>query len=353
MKINSPSYYLHGISCACAKLRFLLLWGLVLSAGVLCSSGAAARSDRGRATDELENPYNRKTYSDSGSSPSLSPSPISTKTPREKEAQFYQRYFRKGKADKKPGARLEPEGRTLPAFRGPLTLDDIYLIPTPGPEGSQLSREIDKLVFELGTEHHRRMAAVERLAMIGSPAAIPALRRALRHEYKFVRMGALSVLGYIQDEKVIPDIQQMIKDREPEVRIEAVKTLGKMKHRPSADKIVGLISDPDLRVRREAISALGRIGGKSACQSLIRALNNKYPLVRRDAARELEAFEGEVVVQALLKATRDQNMDTVIYAIHSLGEIGEPAARLRLEELANSRNRRIRKEAAKALNELR
>ncbi len=353
MKINLRSHYSPGILCSGAILRSMLLCSLFLSVTVLCLSGAEARSDRGRTAEELENPYNWETSSVSQSSPSSSPTPISTQTPREKEEQFYQRYFRKNKADKKPKSRLEPKGRTLPASHGPLTMDDIYVIPTPSPEVYQVSREIDKLIFELGTEHHRRIAAVERLAMIGSPAAIPALRQALRHDYKFTRLGALSALGYIQDEKVIPDIQQRLKDRAPEVRIEAVKTLGKMRHSPSVNKIGGLLSDPDPRVRREVIPALGRIGGQAACQSLIQALNNKYPLVRREAVRELGSFEGAAVVPALLKATHDQDMDTVIFAIHSLGEAGDPVARLRLEELANSRNRHIRKEAAKALHELR
>ncbi len=352
MKTNLQSHYLHNILCSGAVLRLLLLCGLFLLAAVLYPSCADARSDRGRTAAELENPYNWESSSGSESS-SSSPTPISTQTPREKEEQFYQRYFRKGKEDKKDKSRLEPKGGTLPASHSPLTMDDIYVIPTPAPDVYQVSREIEKLIFELGTEHHRRAAAIERLAMIGSPAAIPALRQALRHEYKFTRLGALSALGYIQDEKTIPDIQRMLKDREPEVRIEAIKTLGKMKHQPSAKTISGLISDPDPRVRREAIPALGRIGGQAARQALIQALNNKYPLVRRAAAQELGSFEGEAVIPALLKATRDQDVDTIIFAIHSLGEIGDPGARRRLEELANSRNRHIRKEAARVLHELR
>ncbi|MCK5219363.1 HEAT repeat domain-containing protein [bacterium] len=358
MKINLSSPYISDISYTCTALYFLLLWG-----GLLCPSCTEARSDRGRTAAELENPYNWESYTGSEASPGQndaaknkpvdSPSPISTQTPQEKEDQFYQRYFRKGKADKKPKTGLEPKGTTLPASHSPLTTDDIYVIPTPAPEVYQVSREIDKLIFELGTEHHRRVAAVERLTIIGSPAAIPALRQALRHKYKFTRLGALSALGHIQDKEVIPDIQQMLKDCEPEVRIEAVKTLGKMRHQPSANTISRLISDTDPRVRREAILALGRIGGKTASQSLVQALNNKYPLVRREAVQELGFFEETAVVHALLKATRDQDLDTVIFAIHSLGEIGDPAARLRLEKLAHNRNRHIRKKAAKALKELR
>lgn len=228
------------------------------------------------------------------------------------------------------------------------------LFPTgPTPEDPDvLDKEISLRVHQLGTESHESQKAVERLAAIGKPA-LPALRDALRSDYKHTRVGALRVLGLLRDPGSTSAILDRLQDRAPEVRSEAVKTLGAMRSGPAtATRIAALLSDPSVRVRREVPAALARIRSGSARAGLISALHDRSPEVRRQAAQELTAFNDAVTVQALLAATRDPDPKTVGFAVRSLGEIGDPAVRSRLQELTRSQDRFVREEAATALRSL-
>ncbi|MBN1595349.1 HEAT repeat domain-containing protein, partial [candidate division FCPU426 bacterium] len=188
--------------------------------------------------------------SESTSNPTPASTPWQRTEQDDRKEDFYQRYFRKGKEVKKE------EDLPVNDAEREMLLKKILPQNTPTPEGDAQAVEIKQLIHELGEEHHRRQAAVERLAMIGMPA-VPSLRLALQDKYKFKRIGALQVLGYVQAEEALEDIRHLLDDSESIVRGECVKVLGRMKHRGSAVLIVGRLQDSDLRVRREAVVALG------------------------------------------------------------------------------------------------
>jgi len=315
-----------------------------------------ARTQKGRTAAELENPYDWEKGPEDVSAAEkrqyqaqVTPQVESTswkRTPQDvQKDQFYQRYFRKGKEVKK-----EEDLPTSPEERQ-ILLKKLIPQHTPTPADTPQEQEIKKLIHDLGTEPHRRQAAVERLAMIGVPA-VPALRLALRHSYKFKRIGALQALGYIQSQAALPDIQKLLRDPESAVRAEAVKVLGRMKHRSSAALITQCLQDSDKRVRREAVMALGRIKGKCAQNGLIKALHNKYAEIREIACDELSFFTGTEVIAALLTTIHDTDRDTRLAAIRALGEIGDPAVRPQLQKLTRSEDRMIRQEALQALSNL-
>lgn len=257
---------------------------------------------------------------------------------------FYRRYFRKGREASGEDLPTNPEEKEA-------LLKKILPKHTPTPPGDPQVREIRELIHELGTDHHRRMSAIERLAMIGEPA-VPALRRTLRDSYKFKRIGALDALGYIHALEAVPDIWRCLDDPEPAVRVAALKTLGRMRHGPSLDRIAAKLKDPELRVRREAVLALPRMKGTTGRGVLLRALDNSRPEIRRIVCEELARFEGERVVSALLAASRDQDRDTRLSAVRALGEIGDPRARGRLQALSRGDDAMLRREALQALKNL-
>lgn len=306
---------------------------LFTSVGMVClPAESEARTRKSSTASELKNPTPK-------------PTPWRRTKQNDKKYQFYQRYFRKGKEVKKKDdlATTEKEREIM--------LKKILPIHTPTPEEDRHAKEIRKLIHDLGTEHHRRQTAIERLVMLGEPA-VPALRKTLGHTYKFKRVGALQALGYIHSKAAIPDIQNLLGDKELVVRLEAIKVLGRMKHKASVPKLIKRLEDPDKRICREVVTALGRIKTPAAIQGLIRALGHAGPEIRLLACDELSFFAGEKVVIALLSTTRNEDQDVRIAAIRALGEIGDPLARPRLKELTKNENHMIRQEALQALNNI-
>ena len=58
-----------------------------------------------------------------------------------------------------------------------------------------------------------RASAVWSLGILGNPAAVPALRSALKDAYWLVRRSAAEALGQIGDTTAIPTLQKTLKDR--------------------------------------------------------------------------------------------------------------------------------------------
>jgi hypothetical protein len=232
------------------------------------------------------------------------------------------------------------------------TLDRMF--PTgPAPvEPDAQAKEIELRIHELGAESHENQKAVERLVVIGKPA-LPALRAALKADYKFTRVGALQVLGILRDADSAPAILACLQDPAPEVRGEAVRTLGLMRYAPAAERLSALLAgDPSVRVRREVTTALARIRTEAARRGLLAALRDPSAEVRRQAAQELPVFTDAGVVRALLDATRDRDLKTCGFAVRALGEIGDASARPRLQDLTRSQDRFVREEAVAALRSL-
>jgi hypothetical protein len=326
--------------------RYLVHSALIL---FVVSSGSEARTNPGRTTSELENPYSWEDREHPGTvTPNKTPPPPviqpSAPTPdASRQNSFYERYFRKGKRGS------GPDLPTLPTTPQPIPTHSLKVTPTL--TGDRRTEEISALVHDLGAEPHRRQAAVERLSMIG-PDAIPALQRALQDPYKFTRLGALEALGYIHSPETLPAILQCLNDPQDSVRAEAIKTLARLKHQSAAAAIAARLQDSQPRVRREAVLALGRLKGATAQNALLAAARDNFPEIRVLACEELSSFPSPETLQTLFAATTDPDRDTQLAAIRSLGEIGDPAARSRLQALSRDNNRMVRQAAQQALGNL-
>jgi len=251
------------------------------------------------------------------------------------------------------GAPSEPKNENSNHILGASeSMDKLFPMGTPTPESDSVSREIKGLIHDLGGESHQRQHAVERLSQIGN-RAVPSLLLALKDPYAFTRVGALAALANIRDKATIPAMERLLDDRGYQVRGEAAKSLGLMRSKDSLPKLVACLEDKEPRVRREAVIALGKLKIANARDALISALQTtSHADVRQQAAQELSAFPGSEAVEALLQCTRSTDRKLCVFAIHALGEIGDPAARERLSELSQYTDPAIRSEAVNALKEL-
>lgn len=249
----------------------------------------------------------------------------------------------------RPAPGDEKSGHTLGASE---SMDKLFPLGTPTPEAQESQKEIKQWIHALGGESHQRQNAVERLSAAGK-TAVPDLLAALKDSYAYTRVGALAALANIRDKSALPAMERLLKDRAYEVRAEAAKSLGTMKSRDSLTKLLLCLEDKEGRVRREAVIALGKLKSETARDSLISALQTTtHRDVRQQAVQELSAFSGPEAVEALLHCTHGEDLQLCVFAIRALGEIGDPAAQERLNELSQHRDRAIREEAVRALQNL-
>ncbi len=143
-----------------------------------------------------------------------------------------------------------------------------------------------------------REAAVEALAMIGSPAVDLLLRYVRDYD---ARKSVIKTLGKINDERVLdPLISFMRNDEFKDDATWALAELGK----PAIGRLLELLKDPDETTRKQAILALGEIKDTSCVDSLIESLKDPDWFTRLSAASALEKIKdprGREAVKPLMK----------------------------------------------------
>ncbi|GJL66923.1 MAG: hypothetical protein NPIRA05_18940 [Nitrospirales bacterium] len=143
-----------------------------------------------------------------------------------------------------------------------------------------------------------REAAVEAVAMIGSPA-VDILLRYLRDWDS--RKYAIKALGKINDERVLDPLISMLKN--DEFKDDATNALAEL-GLPAVEKLVIALNDKDEFVRKQSILALGEIKDPAAVDPLIENLKNDDWWVRLTSAAALEKIgdpRGRDAIKPLLK----------------------------------------------------
>ena len=143
-----------------------------------------------------------------------------------------------------------------------------------------------------------REAAVEALALIGSPA-VELLIRYMR-DYD-ARKSAIKTLGKINDERVLEPLISML--RNDEFKDDATWALAELGP-PAIEKLMECLEDKDEVVRKQAIMALGEIKDPSCVDQLIEKLKDSNWFIRLSAASALEKVgdpRGREAVKPLLK----------------------------------------------------
>jgi HEAT repeat protein len=143
-----------------------------------------------------------------------------------------------------------------------------------------------------------REAAIEALAMIGSPAVDLLLRYVRDYD---ARKPVIKTLGKINDERVLdPLIMLMHSDEFKDDATWALAELGK----PAVGRLLELLKDPEEVTRKQAILALGEIKDESCVDALIESLKDPDWFTRLAAASALEKMKdprGREAIRPLLK----------------------------------------------------
>lgn len=127
-----------------------------------------------------------------------------------------------------------------------------------------------------------RDAAVESVAMIGSPA-VDLLLRYIR-DYD-ARKSAIKALGKINDERVLdPLISMLHNDEFKDDATWALVELGQ----PAVGRLLECLKNQDDVIRKQAILALGEIKDSSSVDSLIERLQDPDWFIRLSSAAALE-----------------------------------------------------------------
>ncbi|MEW6354999.1 MAG: HEAT repeat domain-containing protein [Planctomycetota bacterium] len=169
-----------------------------------------------------------------------------------------------------------------------------------------------------------RIEAVDRLVAYG-PAALSAIRKALREKQGTGLAMAAVLAGKMKDQGSIPRLIELLSDSNARVRRCAATALGKLRAATAAGALAKCLGDSEADVRCDAAMALGLLGeaGRPGAPQMIQMLSAREtpPAVRRACARALGEVGDESVADALVKAINPNDVDLVKAAATALGKI--------------------------------
>lgn len=169
-------------------------------------------------------------------------------------------------------------------------------------------RRVDDLLSALNEEKGKRWALrrfrlVKALGATEDSRAVEALSKVLRTDRSAeVRDVAVVALGRIGDPAAVPAVKDALKD--PENGWGAIRSLGLLRDRSSVEWFIGFLSADDPLTREFAADALGAIGDRGATPALIAALDDAKWGVRQSAARALAKLEDPEAIEPVRRAHR-------------------------------------------------
>ena len=155
-----------------------------------------------------------------------------------------------------------------------------------------------------------RVAAVQALAEIASPAALQALEHGLEDADREVRIASARVIGTHKSKSALPKFTAVVqgksvRDRDLTEKMVFFEAYGAMVGDSGVDVLDGILNSGGFLKRKEdaqtracAAMALGRIAGEAARASLTRAASDKDPLVRNAVNRALRGDRASTMLRA-------------------------------------------------------
>ncbi|MEK6767600.1 MAG: HEAT repeat domain-containing protein, partial [Gemmatimonadota bacterium] len=153
-----------------------------------------------------------------------------------------------------------------------------------------------------------RIATVQALSEIASPAAIQALERGLEDADREVRLASIRIIGAHQSRSALPRIAEVVqgksvRERDLTEKMAFFEAYGSLVRESGVASLDGILNSGGFLKRKEdpqtracAAMALGKIGTPSARASLEKASSDKEALVRNAVNR---ALRGERATQSL------------------------------------------------------
>jgi HEAT repeat protein len=191
------------------------------------------------------------------------------------------------------------------------------------------SRDLESIVADLeSTDEEVRRLAVERLTLLPSAEAIPALVERLGDSSWRVRKAAIDRLAAsAESSEATRRLVAALGDGDSTNRRNAaLEALMRFGHKAVPILLEASI-DPDVDVRKQVVDALGGIGDESAAGRLEEMLGDPDPNVRGAAADALGTIGSRGSVSPLLAAASRDEEDLVRYsALYALGRMEVPVA---------------------------
>lgn len=201
--------------------------------------------------------------------------------------------------------------------------------------------------------------------------AVPLLINALKSEDKEIRWRAAKILGKFKDPRSVEPLTDVLKDEYDLVGSYAAISLTEIGE-PALKPLINASSDACWKVRSHAVWALGEIGGRRVVNLLIDTVKDEHWKVREKAAvslgkilkrekfpknTEIEATDDalreieEQVVESLVPLLKDNHGDVRCEAVRALWMIKNAKVVEPLREALTEENEKVRRLAAKALEE--
>ncbi|MFW6163570.1 MAG: HEAT repeat domain-containing protein [Planctomycetota bacterium] len=151
--------------------------------------------------------------------------------------------------------------------------------------GSEATTALAGALADLPPEAQRLLLGA--LAARGDPAALPAVRKAARHEAEGVRVAALQALGALGDASCIDLLAQAAASDAPPARAAASRSLASLRGEDVDEAMRRALAAAKPEVRAVLIDALGDRRATSAVPELIEAARADDKTVRRAALKAL------------------------------------------------------------------
>lgn len=219
-------------------------------------------------------------------------------------------------------------------------------------------RAVPYLIEVLKTDKNEniRSIAAEALGKLGDKRSVEPLIKALGDTDWGVRVDAIFALGRMKDlsAEAIPDIIKTLKDEDETVRLTAAKILGEFEDPIAVDPLCDLLNDKNERVKTSAIVSLGILGDEKAIKPLGEVMEkDKSEFVKVAVIQALREIKGEQAISLVISSLDDKNTFVRLYAVTTLGKIGNKEALTALEKMAKTEEDPDIKEAIdKAIEEI-
>lgn len=156
------------------------------------------------------------------------------------------------------------------------------------------------------------------------------------------------------DESGLERLRQALADHDPKTRLRAVTGLEQLTGSEAAMKVLATTAriDDNASVREEAVHALGELGDVAARIELEQALLDPESRVREAALHSLVDLGGEDSARALASALNDEDPALREQAVYALGDIGGEAALSILQRALSDEQGRVWQAAIEVLEDL-
>lgn len=140
-----------------------------------------------------------------------------------------------------------------------------------------------------------RRVAVEAFVNMGAAAEryLPRLLPRLFDEDKDVRLALVDLLGQIGTPAVMPHLITALRDENDWVRVRAIEALGVTRNAEAVPTLADMLAHASPMVMLSIIEALGRIGGNVAFSVLLGMMDHEDPEIQHAAADAVAAIQAE------------------------------------------------------------